>query len=92
MPSVDELPQRRRIDGVELVTPVPAGDHQAGSLEHVEVLGDRLARHVDTVRREADTELEQRLVVAAGELVEDRPASRRGERVEHITHAPTIGK
>jgi hypothetical protein len=59
---------------VEFVAPASLRVDQAGPLEHVEVLGDRLAGRGESVlHREPGAELEQRLRLALDELVEDCP-------------------
>ena len=55
---------------MELVPAVAFDPDQAGALEHVEMLGDRLAARVDPVlHQQAATKLEQGLTVAFGQLV-----------------------
>ncbi|MFN8050490.1 MAG: hypothetical protein U0Q22_03550 [Acidimicrobiales bacterium] len=78
---------------MELVATVASGRHEAGLLEHVEVLGDGLPRGGELVLgREAGAELEERLAVAVDELVQYGAPSRVGEGLEHVSHALTIGK
>src|SRR4051812_14083322 len=78
---------------MELVPALPARGHEAGGLEHVEVLRHRLPRRAEPVlHREARAELEQRLPVTLGELVEQGPSRGIGQGLEDVTHASTIGK
>jgi hypothetical protein len=68
---------------VELVAPRALGSDEAGTLEDVEMLGDRLPAGADAVfRRQAPTELEERLAVAIGQLVENRASGPVGQRPE----------
>ena len=88
-----DLLERRAVEVVELV-PAVAFDrhHEAGALEHVEMLRDRLARRVDPVlHQQARTELEQRLTIALGQLIEDGPPGWIGKGLEDV-QAPMIGK
>ena len=56
--------------------------------EHVEVLRDRLPGRPETVLRgQPRAELEQRLAVALGQLIEDRPPGRIRQRLEDVAHA-----
>jgi len=41
-PSVGDVLQRPSVEVMELAAALPAGDDQAGGLQHVEVLGDGL--------------------------------------------------
>ena len=77
---------------MELVPAVPARLDQAGLLEHVEVLRDRLAGHAQPVRGQPAAQLEERLTVAVGQLVEDGAPGGRGQGVEDVGDADTIGK
>jgi hypothetical protein len=77
---------------VELVPAFAFDPNQTGGLEHLEVLGDRLARRVDPVlHQQATTELEQRLTVAFGQLIEDGPPGGIGKGLEYVQVA-MIGK
>src|SRR5258705_12971664 len=59
---------------MELVPPVSFCDHEAGRLELIEVLGDRLSRRAEPVlHHQPRAELEQCLTVSLAELIEDRP-------------------
>jgi hypothetical protein len=70
---------------VELVPAVAFDPDQTGTLEHVEMLGDRLPRRVDPVlHQQATTELEQRLTVAVGQLIEDGPPRGIGKGLENV--------
>jgi len=64
----------------------PGGD-EPRRFEDVEVLGDRLARQRNpAVQHQPAGELEERLPVALGQLVEDRAPRGRDQRVEHVGH------
>ncbi|MDA0168199.1 hypothetical protein OJ998_03805 [Solirubrobacter taibaiensis] len=89
---MDDLVQRGGVEVVELVSAVPARLDQAGLLEHVEVLRDRLARHAQPFRGEPAAQLEERLTAAVAQLVEDGAPGRRGEGVEDVRDGDTIGK
>jgi hypothetical protein len=86
-PSVGDMLQRPSVEVVELVAALPAGDDQAGGLQHVEVLGDRLAGGGEPMLHgQPRADLEQGLVVTVGQLVEDLPAGGVGQGVVHVTH------
>src|SRR5580765_4701524 len=71
---------------MELLPPPPLGDDEPGPLEHLEVLHDPEAGHL-----EPPLELAQRLPVALVERVEQFPASRIGKGLEHVAiHGQTI--
>jgi hypothetical protein len=73
---------------VELVAALAPGRDEAGPFEDVQVLGDGLTGGAETVlHREAGAQLEQRLPVAIGQLVEDGAPRRVGERSVDIRHA-----
>ena len=63
---------------------------KAGRLEHVEVLGDGLpAASEPMARKKPMADLEERLAVAIGELVEDRPPCPVGQGLEQkVVHLP----
>ena len=76
---------------------VAARGDQAGLLEDREVLRDGLTARGDPVPHgQARAELEQRLAVAVGQLVEDHPAGLVGKSLEQqtgpVVHGSTIGK
>jgi len=57
------------------------------------VLRDRLAGGAHPMLHgESRAELEERLAVTIGKLVEDRSPGRIGQGLEHVTHDDTIGK
>jgi len=92
-PSVRERLQGRRVEVVELVPSLAPAAHQARRLEHRKVLRNGLSRQSEPVlHRQTGAELEQRLAVAVGELVEDRAPGRRRKRMEDITDVWIIGK
>ena len=77
---------------MELVPAVAFDPDEAGGLQHVEVLGDRLTRRVDPVlHQQATAELEKRLTVAFGQLIEDGPPGGIGKGLEYV-QAMMIGK
>src|SRR5690349_11470084 len=81
------------VDGVELVPAFAPGPHQARLLELIQVLGDRLPGQRDLVLHgQAGADLEERLVVPLGQLVQDQPAGRVRDRLEDVTHRASIGK
>jgi hypothetical protein len=51
-----------------------------------------LARHAQPFRGQPGAQLEQRLTVVVAQLVEDGAPGRRGEGVEDVGDADTIGK
>src|SRR3954453_3712866 len=78
---------------MELVATRASGLDQAGLLQHVEVLRDRLPRRREAVLHgEPRAELEQRLPVALAQLVEDRSARGIGQGLEDVTHGAMICK
>jgi hypothetical protein len=82
---VDE-PDRNRVEEVVLLAAAPARDHEAGLLEHLEVLHHAEARH-----RQPLLERAERLPVLLEQLVEQAAARRVGEGLEHGVHAWSIG-
>jgi len=81
--------QRRDVDEMKFAPPLAAGRDEPRRFEHVEVLGDRLARQGDpAVQHQPAGELEERLPGALAELVEDRAPRGRDQRVEHVAHGP----
>src|SRR5262245_65164872 len=86
-PAVDDALERRRVDVVELVAALASCLDQAGGLEQLEVLRDRLAgRSEPVLGRQARAELEQPLPVPLGQLVEDRAARRVGQGLGEVRH------
>ena len=86
--------ERRALQVVELVAALLAGADEAGLLEHREVLRDRLPRRAEPVLGgQPRAELEQRLPVPLPQLVQDRAARGRRERLSNagvrFTQAPT---
>ena len=82
-PPFLDLVQRHGVEVVELL-PTAAGDgHEVGRLEQVEVLRDRLARHVD-----AGTELGEGLAALRVQPVEQLAAGRVGQRLEDHVGSP----
>src|SRR3954451_17672199 len=82
---------------MELVPAFAARPDEPGGLEDVEVLRDGLPRRGEAVlHRQPRADLEQRLVVAIGQLVEDRPPGGIGERPKdvvgsHVCHHVQVG-
>ena len=77
-PVVDE-PDRHRVQEVQLLPALPAGDDEPGVLEHAEVLHDAEAGHL-----ELGLELRERAAVALEEPVEEMAPGRVGERLEDL--------
>jgi hypothetical protein len=79
---------------VQLVAAIAPAKHESGRFEHGQVLGDRLACRAESVLgREPRADLEQRLVIALAQLVEDGSAGGIGERFEDIVYGRRmIGK
>ena len=79
---------------MELVATLPPRADETRGLEDVNVLRDRLSRRTHAVlRREPGAELEKRLPVSVGELVEDRSTCGIGECLEYVSHdAGILGK
>src|SRR5690348_14691054 len=78
---------------MELVPALLPRPDQAGGLEHVEVLRDRLPRQAEpVVGQQPPAQLEERLTVAVSELVEDRAARGSRQGLEDVRHLRTIGK
>jgi len=81
------------VDGVELVAAVSTGTHETDLLEHGEMLRNRLSGEFDVVLGcEATAHLEQCLVVALCQHVEDRSSCWRCQCVEYVGHGASIGK
>src|SRR3954451_13428843 len=77
------MPEWLPFDRVELVPAVAACSDQPGRLEHVEVLRDPLAAgRAAMFHDQAGGDLEQCLVVAIGQLVEDGPPGGIGQSLE----------
>jgi hypothetical protein len=86
-PAIEQVLQRRGIEVVERVPTLVAGADQAGRHEQVEVLGDGLpGRAKLMLGRQPCAQLEQRLPIAVGELVKDRPSGGIGQRFEDVAH------
>ena len=84
-PVVDE-PDGDGVEEVQLLAALAAGGHDPGLLEHLQVLHHAEARH-----RQAPLECREGLAVLPEELVEQGPAGRVGQCLEHLVHDPTIG-
>jgi uncharacterized protein YdhG (YjbR/CyaY superfamily) len=86
-PTIRDVQQPRSIDGVVFVATFPTSTDQAGTLEDVEVLRDRLARRSKSVfHGQARTDLEECLTVAFDQLIQDRPPCGIGQGFEDIAH------
>ena len=83
-PSVVDEPDRDGIQEVQLLAPASLRHDEAGLLEDPQVLHDAEARHRQTLLQRA-----QRLPVFLKQLVEQPPARRVGEGLEHRVHAAT---
>jgi hypothetical protein len=77
-PAFGDVPQRDRVEVVQLL-PAPAdrGD-EVGRLQQAQVLGRRLPRHVERL-----AQLPEGLPVAFAQPVQQRPPRRIGQRLEH---------
>jgi hypothetical protein len=70
---------------VELVTALASGRDESGVLEEIEMLRDGLTRHREPMlRRQTGADLEERLALPLGQLVEDRAPRRVGQRFEDV--------
>ncbi len=78
-PALVDLMQRRRIEVVQLLAPMPQRDDEIGLLEQCEVLGDGLPRHVET-----GTQFPQRLAVLCIQPVQQLPPAGVGERLQRL--------
>jgi len=87
-PPLHDPLQGRGVDVVELASALALAAHEAGRLEHVEVLRDRLSRQPQAMlHRQPGAELEERLTVSVVKLIEDGSSRRRGKRMEDVAHA-----
>src|SRR5436190_18272193 len=84
-PASCNLMNGRRVEIMELLPPAPHGDDEIHGLEHGEMLGDRLTRHVEVL-----AELSERLPVVGAESVEKQPSAGVGERFEDFVHPRLI--
>ncbi len=83
-----DLRERGGGEGVEFVAASALRADEPSGFEDVEVLGYRLARRSESVRhRELVADLEERLFLALGELVEDHASGLISQRPEDIRHA-----
>src|SRR5262245_26266070 len=74
---------------MELASALPPGGQEPGRFEDIEMLRDRLPRQPEPVlHRQPTAQLEQSLAVLLLQFVQDRPARRRGEGLEHVAHGP----
>ncbi len=72
---------------MQLFATAPDGGDEVRPLQNDEMLGDRLARHVEELAQPAE-----RLAVFAAQLIEQLPAARIGEGLENVVHdSGTIG-
>jgi hypothetical protein len=79
---------RHRVEEVQLLPPGPPGYHQAGLLEHAQVLHHPEAGHL-----QSGVQFSQRATVPPEVQVEQEPAGRMGECLEHevvVGHARDI--
>src|SRR6266851_5694123 len=71
-PSIGNAFERLSVDAVKLVSTLSAGFDQAGGLQHIEVLRDRLPRRAEPILvRQACADLKQGLPIPFGQLIED---------------------
>ena len=80
-PALGDLVQRHWIEVMELFAPAPHRGHEAGRFQHGNVLGHRLAGHV-----EVRAQLAQRLPVAGEQLVQQPAARAIGQGFENRVH------
>src|SRR3954468_1218736 len=88
-PPVVDLADRHRVEEVELLPALPAGNDEVGLLEDPQVLHDAVARHL-----QLRLELGERPPVTGEQEVEQEAPRRVGEGLEDpvvVRHAPTIG-
>src|SRR5262245_39225681 len=83
-PALGDRVDRHRVDEVELLAALALRRHQIGVLENSEMLGDRLARHI-----ESPAQLPERLAVVRVQPVEQLPAAGIGKRAKNsvVAHA-----
>ena len=81
-PALGDVVDGRRVEVVQLLPAAADGRDEVGRLQHGEVLAHRLAGHV-----QPRAQLAQRLAVALVEAVEQDPAARVGQRLEHVVSA-----
>jgi hypothetical protein len=79
-------PDRDRVQEVEFLAASPLGHYQPCRLEQPEVF-----HHTKTGHLEALFNLARRLAVLSEELVEQTPACRIGQGLEHLVHNYKIG-
>lgn len=78
---------------MELVPALATRDQQTGVFQNREVLRHRLpGRRQLMLHREARADLEERLLIALDELVDDHPACVVGDGLEDVTHVVIICK
>src|SRR6478672_9967995 len=77
-PAVVDQPDRHRVEVVELLPAPAARDDEARLLEHLEVLHDPEARHL-----QPGLELDARAAVTLEKPIEEMPPSRIGKRLEN---------
>src|SRR5829696_6300035 len=76
---------------MQLRAALPTNVHQIGVLQHRQVLGDCLPCEVHAVAfHKANADLEQRLVVAFGQLVENHASCRIGQSAKHRIEVPVV--
>ena len=86
-PPVVDQPDRHRVQEVELLPALPAGDDEPGVLEHAQVL-----HHAEAGHLELGLELRERAAVTLEEPVEQVAPRRVGERLEDlvVVHVPDL--
>src|SRR5262249_13406678 len=79
---------RDGVDEMQLLAAAPHGGDEVGRLQDADVLGGGLPGHVEVGR-----ELAQRLPVPLAQEIQQLPAARGAERLEHLvsTHRPHLG-
>src|SRR5262245_13055769 len=78
-PALVDVLQRHGVEKMELFAAAPPGCDQVGLFQHVQVLRDGLARHVEVLAQLAEVPS-----VARMEQVEQLPSAGVGERLEEL--------
>lgn len=80
-PAFVDIADRHRIEVVQLLAPTPDRDNKVRRFQQRKVLGYRLPRNVEVL-----AELAQSLTIVRVQLIEQFPAARIAERLEHLVH------
>src|SRR5476651_477182 len=82
-PALGDRVDRHRIDEMQLLAALAPGSNEVRLLEDPQMLGDRLACHVEPL-----AELDQGLSVAAVQAIEQAPAAGVGQGAENGIFCP----